>query len=77
VMERSAQGSIGPEAEVRVMGKVFLGLPALLALLAVVGWPLAIAILAADFERRRWEESDHPWGERSGSAPEGEGGDDG
>jgi hypothetical protein len=38
---------------------------ALLAVLAVVGWPVLLAWKQMRFEFQRWSESDHPWVESS------------
>lgn len=56
------QGRVPPTAHVRVLRGVFLATPLVLALLLVAAWPLLLVLRAAGFERRRWAESDHPWG---------------
>jgi hypothetical protein len=59
VLEAQARGRVGPSAHVRVQRGAFLAAPLVLALLAVVAWPLLATLLLAAFEKRRWAESDH------------------
>ncbi|MGO9830876.1 MAG: DUF4178 domain-containing protein [Myxococcaceae bacterium] len=56
------QGKVPPTAHVRVLRGVFLLTPLVFALLLVVAWPLVLLLRMASFERRRWQQSDHPWG---------------
>jgi Domain of unknown function (DUF4178) len=56
------QGRVPPTAHVRVLRGVFLTTPLVLALVLIVLWPLFLVFRTAGFERRRWAESDHPWG---------------
>jgi len=58
-------------ADVRLVRRAFLWGPLLLALVLLVAWPLAATLAVASFEKRRWDGSDHPWGQ-----PAGGGGDD-
>ena len=59
-------GRVPPSAHVRVLRGVFLATPLVLALVLIISWPLLLASRAAGFERRRWAESDHPWGGQNG-----------
>jgi hypothetical protein len=75
VLERGARGFVGPVARVRVVQGVFLLAPLVLALIAIVAWPIACTVALASFEKRRWEESDHAGGgEAIASAVQGEDG---
>jgi hypothetical protein len=56
------KGHIGPDAKVRVLAGAFLLSPLVLALLAVLAWPLGCTVALASFEQRRWQESDHAGG---------------
>jgi hypothetical protein len=62
VLEQGARGFVGPVARVRVVRGVFLLAPLVLAMVAVVAWPIAATAALASFEKRRWEESDHAGG---------------
>jgi len=55
------RGTVPATAQVRVVRGVFLVPPFVLAILLVALWPLVSSIRAVLFERRRWQESDHPW----------------
>lgn len=57
-------------ADVRVVRGAFFWAPFVLALLALVAWPLAATIAIASFEQRRWAESDHPWNQAATSGGE-------
>jgi len=59
-------GRVPASAHVRVLRGVFLTTPLVLALVLIISWPLLLAFRAAGFERRRWAESDHPWGGHNG-----------
>ncbi len=60
-VERGA-GYLPPTAHVRVVRGVFVWTPLALALLVVLAWPVLLSFRAVSFEKRRWQESDHPWG---------------
>jgi hypothetical protein len=55
------QGQVPPTAHVRVVRGVFLTTPLVLALVLVAAWPLLLVLRFVAFERRRWQDSDHPW----------------
>ncbi len=55
------RGSVPSAAHVRVVRGVFLGPPFILAIVLVVLSPLWRSVRAVLFEKRRWQESDHPW----------------
>ena len=55
-------GQVPPTAHLRVVRGVFLMTPLLVGLLLVAGWPIFLLWRSAAFERRRWQDSDHPWG---------------
>lgn len=54
-------GAVPATAAVRVVRGVFLATPLLLALALAAAWPVTSSIRAVTFEKRRWQESDHPW----------------
>ncbi len=56
------RGYVPPTARVRVVRGVFLAAPLVLALLLATAWPILTTVRAVAFARRRWDESDHPWG---------------
>ena len=62
------RGFVPQTARVRVVRGVFLATPLVLALLLVGVWPIAVTLRSVTFERRRWEESDHPWGGSSSTS---------
>ncbi len=68
-------GHLGDVAHVRVVRGAFLDSPLVAGLLLLLAWPVLLAFRASALERRRWEESDHPWGGR-GSASAGDGEED-
>lgn len=49
---------LGPTAQIHVSRGRFLWTPPLLALIAILAWPLVASWAAASFERARWAESD-------------------
>jgi len=55
------QGQVPATAHVRVVQGVFLPAPLGLAVLLVVAWPLLLTLRLVSFEKRRWQDSDHPW----------------
>ncbi len=55
------QGQVPATARVRVVRGVFLATPLVLALVLVAAWPLLLVLRFVAFERRRWQDSDHPW----------------
>jgi len=55
------QGLVPRTARVRVVRGVFLTTPLVLALLLVAAWPLLLVLRFVAFEKRRWQDSDHPW----------------
>ena len=55
------QGQVPPTAHVRVVQGVFLPLPLVMALVLVAAWPLLLVLRFVAFEKRRWQDSDHPW----------------
>jgi Domain of unknown function (DUF4178) len=55
-------GYLPATARVRVVRGVFLWPPLVAALAVVCAWPVLLTFRAAAFEKRRWQESDHPWG---------------
>jgi hypothetical protein len=57
-------GQVPPVAHVRVVRGVFLAPPLVLALALVLAWPVVLTARAVTFEKRRWDESDHPWGSK-------------
>ncbi len=59
VLDPASRARVGPSAHVKVVRGVFLLPPLLLALLAVLAWPLLATVAVASFEKRRWDGSDH------------------
>ena len=62
-LERAPGGSVPSSAQIRVQTGVFLATPLVLAFLLLASVPLWLSWRAAAFEKQRWAESDHPWGE--------------
>ncbi|MGO9066054.1 MAG: DUF4178 domain-containing protein [Myxococcaceae bacterium] len=56
------QGRVPDTAHLRVLRGVFLWTPLVFALVLLLAWPLVLLFRVTGFERRRWQESDHPWG---------------
>ena len=54
-------GHAPPEYELTVRSRVPRFGYAVLAVMAVLGWPVLMLLLWARFEMQRWNESDHPW----------------
>jgi hypothetical protein len=48
---------------VQVEAGAFLVEPLLLAIALLAGWPIALCLMTASFEKLRWAESDHAGGE--------------
>jgi hypothetical protein len=66
------RGFVPQTARVRVVRGVFLATPMVLALLLAGAWPIAVTLRSVAFERRRWDESDHPWGGASSGSSDGD-----
>ena len=54
-------GQAPPEYQLTVRSRVPRFLYAVLAIMAVLGWPVLMLLVRARFEVQRWNESDHPW----------------
>jgi hypothetical protein len=59
---RDGTGQVPESAHVEVVRGVFLWPPLLLALFAMLVYPVYAGFRSVGFERRRWESSDHPMG---------------
>lgn len=58
ILEPAGGGLVGRVASVQVVRGVFLLAPLLLAMVAVLAWPIACTLFLASFEKGRWEEGD-------------------
>ena len=57
---KDAAGRLPPTVHVVVRRGPFLWTPALLAFGLILAWPLVLFLRSRGFEKRRWEDSDHP-----------------
>ena len=58
-------GKPPPTYDLRVRSRVPRGYQLVLALLALLVWPIVVAWRSMRFESRRWSESDHAWSSSS------------
>ena len=68
-------GKPPPTYDLRVRSRVPRGYQLVLALLALLVWPIVVSWRSMRFESRRWSESDHAWSSSSSSSDDDDDGD--